>query len=120
MESRPDASPGRSGVQVRDESANADEIAPQPLRRHCNQATAGDADRVTDVTPRPRAARATRGADRKEIGAMSNITDHRIVSHEEWIAERKALLAKEKEFNRLRDELSARRRDLPWERVTKK
>ena len=51
---------------------------------------------------------------------MSNITDHRIVSHEEWIAERKALLAKEKEFTRLRDELSARRRDLPWERVTKK
>ena len=51
---------------------------------------------------------------------MSHITDHRIVSHEEWIAERKALLAKEKEFTRLRDELSARRRDLPWERVTKK
>jgi len=51
---------------------------------------------------------------------MSNITDHQIVSHEEWIAERKALLAKEREFNRLRDELSARRRDLPWERVTKK
>jgi predicted dithiol-disulfide oxidoreductase (DUF899 family) len=51
---------------------------------------------------------------------MSNITDHPIVSHEEWIAERKALLAKEKEFNRLRDELSARRRDLPWDRVTKK
>lgn len=51
---------------------------------------------------------------------MSNITNHRIVSHEEWIAERKALLAKEKEFNRLRDELSARRRDLPWESVTKK
>jgi predicted dithiol-disulfide oxidoreductase (DUF899 family) len=54
------------------------------------------------------------------MGAMSNITDHRIVSHEEWIAERKALLAKEKELTRLRDELSARRRDLPWERVTKK
>jgi predicted dithiol-disulfide oxidoreductase (DUF899 family) len=51
---------------------------------------------------------------------MANITDHRIVSHEEWIAARKALLAKEKEFNRLRDELSAQRRDLPWERVTKK
>jgi predicted dithiol-disulfide oxidoreductase (DUF899 family) len=51
---------------------------------------------------------------------MSNITEKRIVSHEEWIAERKALLAKEKEFNRLRDELSAQRRDLPWERVTKK
>jgi predicted dithiol-disulfide oxidoreductase (DUF899 family) len=51
---------------------------------------------------------------------MSNITDHRIVSHEDWIAERKGLLAKEKEFNRLRDELSAKRRELPWERVTKK
>ncbi len=51
---------------------------------------------------------------------MGNLRDHRIVSHEDWIAERKALLAKEKEFNRLRDELSARRRDLPWERVTRK
>jgi len=55
----------------------------------------------------------------KEIGAMSSITDHRIVPHEEWIAERKALLAKEKEFNRLRDELSSERRELPWERVSK-
>ena len=50
---------------------------------------------------------------------MSRVTHRRIVSHEEWIADRKALLAKEKEFTRLRDELSARRRDLPWERVTK-
>lgn len=51
---------------------------------------------------------------------MSPVTNHRTVSHEEWVAERKALLAKEKEFTRLRDELSARRRELPWERVTKK
>jgi predicted dithiol-disulfide oxidoreductase (DUF899 family) len=49
-----------------------------------------------------------------------NPMNHRVVSHEEWIAERKTLLAKEKEFNRLRDQLSAQRRDLPWERVTKK
>jgi predicted dithiol-disulfide oxidoreductase (DUF899 family) len=49
----------------------------------------------------------------------SDITDHLIVSHEEWIAERKALLAKEKEFTRLRDQLTAQRRELPWERVTK-
>jgi predicted dithiol-disulfide oxidoreductase (DUF899 family) len=54
------------------------------------------------------------------MDAMSHRTDHRIVSHQDWIAERKALLAKEKEFNRLRDDLSAQRRDLPWERVTKK
>jgi predicted dithiol-disulfide oxidoreductase (DUF899 family) len=49
---------------------------------------------------------------------MSGRTNRRIVSPEEWLAARKALLAKEKEFNRLRDELSARRRELPWERVT--
>jgi predicted dithiol-disulfide oxidoreductase (DUF899 family) len=46
--------------------------------------------------------------------------NHEVISHEEWIAARTALLAKEKEFTRLRDELSAQRRALPWERVTKK
>jgi predicted dithiol-disulfide oxidoreductase (DUF899 family) len=51
---------------------------------------------------------------------MSEIAKHRVVSHEEWLAERKTLLAKEKELTRLRDELSARRRELPWESVTKK
>jgi predicted dithiol-disulfide oxidoreductase (DUF899 family) len=50
---------------------------------------------------------------------MNNVKDHRVVSHEEWIEARKALLVKEKEFNRLRDDLSRERRDLPWERVTK-
>jgi predicted dithiol-disulfide oxidoreductase (DUF899 family) len=43
----------------------------------------------------------------------------KVVSPEEWLAARKALLAKEKEFTRLRDELSRQRRDLPWERVEK-
>jgi predicted dithiol-disulfide oxidoreductase (DUF899 family) len=50
---------------------------------------------------------------------MSNTTNHKIVSHHEWITHRKALLAKEKQFNRLRDELSAERRTLPWEIVEK-
>jgi predicted dithiol-disulfide oxidoreductase (DUF899 family) len=45
--------------------------------------------------------------------------NHKVVSHAEWIEERKKLLAKEKEFNRLRDQLSAQRRELPWERVDK-
>jgi len=47
------------------------------------------------------------------------VKDHRVVSHEEWLAARKAHLAREKEFTRLRDDLSAERRALPWERVTK-
>jgi predicted dithiol-disulfide oxidoreductase (DUF899 family) len=50
---------------------------------------------------------------------MNNVKDHRVVSHEAWIEERKALLAKEKELTRLRDELSEQRRNLPWEPVTK-
>ena len=44
---------------------------------------------------------------------------HKIVSQSEWTAERKALLAKEKEFTRARDELSAERRALPWVKVDK-
>lgn len=42
---------------------------------------------------------------------------HPIVSREEWIRARKALLAKEKAFTRERDALSAARRELPWTRV---
>jgi predicted dithiol-disulfide oxidoreductase (DUF899 family) len=42
---------------------------------------------------------------------------HKIVSQDEWIEARKQHLAKEKEFTRLRDQLSAQRRDLPWVRV---
>src|SRR5690348_12582299 len=47
------------------------------------------------------------------------MTDHRIVSPDEWLEARKKLLAREKEFTRLQDELSQARRDLPWERVEK-
>ena len=45
---------------------------------------------------------------------------HAIVSPEVWLAARKELLQKEKEFTRLRDELSRLRRELPWEKVTKR
>jgi predicted dithiol-disulfide oxidoreductase (DUF899 family) len=49
----------------------------------------------------------------------SGITGHRVVSHDEWLFARTALLVKEKELTRLRDELSRERRALPWEAVTK-
>jgi predicted dithiol-disulfide oxidoreductase (DUF899 family) len=42
-----------------------------------------------------------------------------VVSHTEWLAARKEHLAKEKEFTRLRDDLSRQRRQLPWEKVEK-
>ena len=44
---------------------------------------------------------------------------HQIVSQEEWLARRKKLLSQEKEFTRLRDQLSAERRELPWVKVDK-
>ena len=44
---------------------------------------------------------------------------HTVVSHDEWVAARKALLEKEKAFTRERDALSRLRRALPWERVEK-
>jgi len=44
---------------------------------------------------------------------------HKVVSREEWLAARKAHLAREKEFTKARDQLSAERRALPWVRVEK-
>ena len=44
---------------------------------------------------------------------------HKIVSRDEWLAARKVHLAKEKAFTKARDQLSAERRQLPWERVEK-
>lgn len=43
----------------------------------------------------------------------------RVVSRAEWLAARKELLVKEKEFNRQRDALSAERRKLPMVRIEK-
>jgi predicted dithiol-disulfide oxidoreductase (DUF899 family) len=50
---------------------------------------------------------------------VTPIQHPRVVSHEQWVTERVAFMATEKEFTRLRDELSRKRRELPWEKVTK-
>ena len=42
-----------------------------------------------------------------------------VVSREQWIAERRALLAREKELTHLTDEVSRQRRTLPWVRLEK-
>jgi predicted dithiol-disulfide oxidoreductase (DUF899 family) len=44
---------------------------------------------------------------------------HQIVSREEWLAARLALLKEEKELTRRSDELARRRQELPWVRVEK-
>jgi predicted dithiol-disulfide oxidoreductase (DUF899 family) len=54
-------------------------------------------------------------------GATDTVTTgtHPVVPSDLWVAERKALLAREKELVQLRDELARARRALPWRRVEK-
>jgi predicted dithiol-disulfide oxidoreductase (DUF899 family) len=47
------------------------------------------------------------------------MTDRKIGTREEWLADREQLLAREKEHTRLGDELARQRRELPWVRVEK-
>lgn len=53
------------------------------------------------------------------MSASAIANSHRVVSHEEWLAERKELLAQEKQLTRQRDAVDAARRALPWVRVEK-
>lgn len=46
-------------------------------------------------------------------------TPRPVVSRDEWLKQRHALLAQEKELTKLRDEIAAKRRTLPWVKVEK-
>lgn len=48
-----------------------------------------------------------------------NTANHPITDRDEWIAERKKLLVREKELMRLNDQLASERRALPWVRIEK-
>src|SRR5712672_297633 len=56
---------------------------------------------------------------RRIIMLNKPLIPHKIVSREEWLAARRALLAHEKEATRLRDKLNAERLALPWVKVDK-
>ena len=43
---------------------------------------------------------------------------HAVVPEDQWLAQRRQLLAREKELTRLEDEVAAARRALPWRRIT--
>ena len=49
----------------------------------------------------------------------TDLTKHKFVSPNEWLEARKKLLIQEKEFTRLRDQLSRQRRELPWVKIEK-
>ena len=51
--------------------------------------------------------------------AEASAVNHPVVSRDRWIAERKTLLAREKELTRLRDQIARERRALPWVRIDK-
>lgn len=51
--------------------------------------------------------------------ATKGIVDHPAVPRDRWLAERKALLAREKELTRLQDQIARERRALPWVRIEK-
>jgi len=48
-----------------------------------------------------------------------DLSKHPVISHDQWLAARTKLLAKEKELTRAKDELTRLRRALPWEPVEK-
>ena len=52
--------------------------------------------------------------------ASTKTVGSKVVSHDEWHEARKALLVREKEFTRLRDEMGREVREIPWEKVEKK
>ena len=58
---------------------------------------------ITDVTP----------------ASQASAENHRIVTRDQWISERKTLLAHEKELTRLSDQIARERRALPWVRIDK-
>jgi len=49
----------------------------------------------------------------------TSTTPHSVVPREQWLAERKTLLAQEKELTRLRDQVARERRALPWVQIEK-
>jgi predicted dithiol-disulfide oxidoreductase (DUF899 family) len=54
-----------------------------------------------------------------KIKTVRGMENRKVVSQKEWLVARRKLLAKEKKFSKLRDELNRQRRELPWVKVEK-
>ena len=54
-----------------------------------------------------------------KLKTRTGVAEHKVVSQREWLKARKQLLAKEKKFSQVRDELNRHRRELPWVKVEK-
>src|SRR5262249_35179735 len=98
---------GRAALQCRAMAQSLQQILAGSIRN-------AGRDPRSDREPSQNQKAATQTHASQETGAPS-MTQHKIVSREEWISARKALLAKEKQFMKLADELNAEKRALPWE-----
>jgi predicted dithiol-disulfide oxidoreductase (DUF899 family) len=65
------------------------------------------------------AAPAKTASGTQASSAIPALASHPIVSRSEWLEARTALLAREKAFTKLRDQLNAEQRALPWVRIEK-
>lgn len=54
-----------------------------------------------------------------KIKTFSGTKEHKVVPEKQWLTARKKLLAEEKKFTKLRDQLNQKRRALPWVKVEK-
>ena len=62
---------------------------------------------------------ATATATITTTGADGTTVEHAVVSQDRWIAERRTLMAHEKELTHLRDQIARERHALPWVRIDK-
>ena len=53
------------------------------------------------------------------IRVDGKVHNHKVVSEPQWLAARKALLAREKQYTRLGDRVNQEQRRLPWVKVNK-
>ena len=51
--------------------------------------------------------------------ASKDLKNHQVVTRDKWIKARQKLLASEKKFSKLRDQLARQRRELPWVKIDK-
>ena len=78
-----------------------------------------DDERANPVADRRSTTLPTKEHTMNTTIAEASTVNHPVVSRDRWIAERKALLAREKELTHLRDQIARERRALPWVRIDK-
>ena len=92
---------------------------PRPISR-VPRGSAAVSNQPTPASATDRRAASGRPTNRiNEETMTATDVNHKVVSSEEWLQARKAFLAEERAFTHQRDELSRKRRELPWVKLEK-